>query len=63
MYNGEVNHKLHKIAACYCTGVNIDYAPDEQPSFFSDGQPVHTQIVVDFVEDRILTKNDIEAGA
>ena len=65
MYNGEMNKNLHQIAACYCTGISVDYAPDEQPSFFSDGQPVHTQIVVDFVEDRILTKNDIgaEAGA
>ena len=52
-----------QIAACYCTGISVDYAPDEQPSFFADGQPVHTQIVVDFLEDRILTNNDIGSEA
>ena len=61
--DGNENHKLHKIAACYCTGVSVDYAPDEQPTFFKDGYPVHSNLTVEFIEDRILTKNDIEAGA
>jgi len=61
--DGTENHKLHKIAACYCTGVSVDYAPDEQPTFFKDGYPVHSNLTVEFIEDRILTKNDIEAGA
>jgi len=43
--------------------VSVDYAPDGQPSFFDDGSPVHTKLTVEFVEDRILTKSDIEAGA
>ena len=57
------NTKLNLISACYCTGVSVDYAPDGQPSFFDDGSPVHTKLTVEFVEDRILTKSDIEAGA
>ena len=61
--DGTENTKLHKIAACYCTGVSVDYAPDEQPTFFEDGQPVHMTLTVEFIEDRILTKRDIEAGA
>tara|TARA_B100000035_G_scaffold273000_1_gene248613 strand:+ start:49 stop:1062 length:1014 start_codon:yes stop_codon:yes gene_type:complete len=63
MHNGEVNTKLNLISACYCTNVDVDYAPDGQPSFFEDGSPVHIKLTVDFVEDRILTKADIEAGA
>ena len=63
MHRGDVNTKLNLISACYCTGVQVDYAPDGQPSFFDDGSPVHTKLSVEFVEDRILTKSDIEAGA
>ena len=63
MYNNGENPHLNKIGACYCTGVDVDYAPDGQPSFFDDGSPVHTKLTVEFVEDRILTKSDIEAGA
>ena len=63
MHRGEVNSNLNLISACYCTGVSVDYAPDGQPSFFDDGSPVHTKLTVEFVEDRILTKSDIEAGA
>ena len=63
MHRGDVTTKLNLISACYCTGVSVDYAPDGQPSFFADGSPVHTKLTVEFVEDRILTKSDIEAGA
>ena len=63
MYKGEVNDKLNLISACYCTGVDVNYAPDGQPSFFPDGQPVHTQLTVTFKEDRVLSKEDIDQGA
>ena len=63
MHNGEVNTKLNLISACYCTNVDVDYTLDGQASFFEDGSPVHTKLTVDFVEDRILTKSDIDKGA
>ena len=63
MFNNKVNPHLNLISACYCKGVEVDYAPDGQPSFFADGRPVHTTLTVNFVEDRILTKDDIEQGA
>ena len=63
MYKGDVNTNLNQISACYCTGVDVDYAPDGQPSFFPDGQPVHTQLTVAFSEDRVLSKSDIKDGA
>ena len=63
MHRGEVNPHLNLISACYCQGVDVDYAPDGEPRFFEDGQPVHTRLSVSFVEDRIITKNDIIEGA
>ena len=63
MNRGEVNPHLNLISACYCQGVDVDYAPDGEPRFFEDGQPVHTRLSVSFVEDRIITKNDIIEGA
>ena len=63
MHRGETNPHLNLISACYCQGVDVDYAPDGEPRFFEDGSPVHTRITVSFVEDRIITKNDIVEGA
>ena len=63
MHRGEVNPHLNLISACYCQGVDVDYAPDGEPRFFEDGQPVHTRLSVSFIEDRIITKNDIIEGA
>ena len=63
MHRGETNPHLNLISACYCQGVDVDYAPDGEPRFFDDGQPVHTRLTVSFIEDRIITKNDIIEGA
>ena len=63
MHNDGENPHLHKIGACYCTDVSVDYSPDGQFTTFNSGQPVHTQLSVSFLEDRIITKSDIEAGA
>ena len=60
--NGEHQH-LHKIGACFCTDVQVDYSPDGQFTTFESGQPVHTRLTVSFLEDRIITKRDVEAGA
>tara|TARA_Y100001972_G_scaffold45232_1_gene55877 strand:- start:1602 stop:2639 length:1038 start_codon:yes stop_codon:yes gene_type:complete len=63
MFNSKENPFLHKIGAVFCTGVDVDYSPDGQHTTFDDGRPVHTKLTVNFLEDRILTKRDIEAGA
>ena len=63
MYNNGENPHLHKIGACFCTSVEVDYSPDGQFTTFESGQPVHTRMTVNFIEDRIITKKDIEAGA
>ncbi len=63
MYNNGENPHLHKIGACFCTDVAVDYSPDGQFTTFENGQPVHTKLTVSFIEDRIITKTDVEAGA
>ena len=63
MHNNGENQHLHKIGACFCTDVSVDYSPDGQFTTFESGQPVHTRLSVSFLEDRIVTKRDIEAGA
>ena len=63
MYNNGENPHLNKIGMCYCQDVIIDYAPDGQYTTFENGMPVHTKMTVTMLEDRIITKSDIEAGA
>ena len=63
MHNEKENVHLNSIGASYCTSVDVDYSPDGQWSTTKDGYPIHTKLTVGFVEDRIITKNDIEAGA
>jgi hypothetical protein len=62
MYNNGENPNLNKIGACYCTDVQVDYAPDGQFTTFGGkvteggGVPVHTKLTVSMLEDRIITK-------
>ena len=63
MHNNKENPHIHKIGAVFCTSVDVDYSPDGQYTTFDDGRPVHTKLTVNFLEDRILTKRDIERGA
>ena len=63
MFNSKENSALNKIGACYCTAVEVDYSPDGQWTTFGDGKPVHTRMTVNMLEDRIITKQDIEQGA
>tara|TARA_Y100000816_G_scaffold280612_1_gene254186 strand:- start:177 stop:1238 length:1062 start_codon:yes stop_codon:yes gene_type:complete len=69
MYNNGVNPHLNRIGACFCTDVQVDYAPDGQFTTFDGelseggGVPVHTKMTVSMLEDRIITKQDIEQGA
>ena len=63
MFNSAENTSLNKIGACYCEDVDVDYSPDGQWTTFGDGKPVHTRMTVNMVEDRIITKQDIEQGA
>jgi len=63
MFNDGINNNLNKIGACYCTDVAVDYTPDGEFRTFGDGSPVHTKLTIAMLEDKILSKQDIEAGA
>ena len=63
MFNSTENPALNMIGACYCKDVEVDYSPDGQWTTFGDGKPVHTRMTVNMLEDRIITKADIERGA
>jgi len=63
MFNDGINNNLNKIGACYCTDVAVDYTPDGEFRTFGDGSPVHTKLTVAMLEDKIISKQDIEAGA
>ena len=58
MHKEGKNPHLHDFGNCYCTSVDVDYAPDGQYTTFGDGHPVHTKLDVEFVEDKIITKSD-----
>jgi|TARA_B110000285_G_scaffold224448_1_gene281314 hypothetical protein len=62
MHNGGANDYLNKIASCYCTKVDVDYGPEGQTSFFTNGAPVHYKLSLSFVEDQYITKDLIAAG-
>ena len=63
MFNGKQNQYIHGIAAAYCNAVNVDYTPDNAVSTFGNGMPTHIKMSLEFTEDRMLTKRDIEGGA
>ena len=61
---GRVSGDASSVDKSNYNGGNVgDYSPDGQFTTFNSGQPVHTQLSVSFLEDRIITKSDIEAGA
>ena len=63
MFQDGINDSLNRIGACYCTDVEVNYTPDGEFRTFGDGSPVHTKLTVSMLEDKILSKQDIEAGA
>ena len=60
MKRGEVkNQALFAIKRCYCTGVKVNYSPDSIWSAFKNGAPVHFTMDVSFMEDGVITRQDI----
>lgn len=61
--DGSENDSVFKINECYCTGVTIDQTPDSAWASFKNGAPVHFKMSIGFMEDKPLTREDIEAGS
>ena len=59
MFRDGPNPHLHKIARCVCTDVDVRYGPENQFSTFEDGNPVTTQLTLNFTELEFMTKEKI----
>ncbi len=67
MYRGDENQWINKIATCVCGGVNINYSPTTWQTFRPiEGEqgapPTEIDMALDFMETRIITKQDIIDG-
>ena len=52
---------LHKIGTCVLEAVDVKFG-GERPQFFNDGQPVETELTLQFKELEIVTKEKIAKG-
>ena len=59
MFKDGPNPNLHKISRCVCTDVDVRYGPENQFSTFDDGNPVTTQLTLNFTELEFMTKEKI----
>ena len=59
MFKEGPNPNLHKISRCVCTDVDVRYGPENQFSTFEDGNPVTTQLTLNFTELEFMTKEKI----
>ena len=59
MFKEGPNPNLHKISRCVCTDVDVKYGPEAQFSTFEDGNPVTTQLTLNFTELEFMTKEKI----
>ena len=67
MYRGDENQWINKIATCVCGSVNINYSPTTWQTFRPlEGEqgapPTEIDMALDFMETRIITKQDIIDG-
>lgn len=58
---GDTSAPMPQPHLCYLRNVQTTYNPGSM-SFFPDGQPTHTQMTLNFVEYRTLSREDIEEG-
>ena len=70
MYRGDENQWINKISTCVCGGVNINYSPTAWQTFrplSQDGwpqgaPPTEIDMTLEFMETKIITKQDILEG-
>jgi hypothetical protein len=60
-YKGNDMEDVPKLLPCYLTSVNTTFNP-RSSSFFKDGRFNETQLALNFVEERPLSKEDVEGG-
>jgi len=61
-FNGKENQNLPRINTCVLERIDVDYAPENTYSTFSDGQPIATRLSLAFREIEILHKQRVYQG-
>ena len=70
MFRGDENQWINKIAECVIGGVNVNYSPSawqtfrpiEQEGYPQGAPPTEIDLQLDFMETRVITKEDILEG-
>ena len=67
MYRGDENQWINKIATCVCGSVNINYSPTTWQTFRplvgeQGAPPTEIDMALNFMETRIITKQDVLEG-
>ena len=70
MYRGDENQWINKISTCVCGGVNINYSPTAWQTFRpikedkwpQGAPPTEIDMTLNFMETRIITKQDVLEG-
>ena len=62
MRGGDVNRKMQQFKPCAIRKVGVNYTSDGTYATYRDGEPVATELTLNFLESKILFKSDIAAG-
>ena len=62
MSGNEVNNNLQQFKPCAIRKVAVNYTSDGTYATYRDGEPVATELTLNFLESKLLFKSDIKAG-
>ena len=70
MYRGDENQWINKISTCVCGGVNVNYSPTawqtfspvEHKDYPQGAPPTEIDMQLEFMESKIITKEDVLEG-
>ena len=60
-FKGPVGNRIDGFLPAVCTNCQVDYAGGQKFSTFVDGQPVHIQMTLNFLEINVLTVGNYES--
>ncbi len=62
MTGGQPNDKIQQFKPCAIRKVAVNYTSDGTYATYRDGEPVATELTLNFLESKLLFKSDIKAG-
>jgi hypothetical protein len=60
-FDGPLGSKIDGFLPAVCTNAQVDYTGGQKFSTFADGQPVHIQLTLNFLEIKTMTLGNYEA--